>query len=106
MSIHPAPSISFPTGGTKHPGVCSWVEEMERLCRPDALVWCDGSEEEKERLTAQAVEEGVLIKLNQEKLPGCYYHRSHPNDVARVEERTFICTRTATEAGPTNHWMA
>jgi phosphoenolpyruvate carboxykinase (GTP) len=89
-----------------HTGVMNWVEEMKTLCEPDQVYWCDGSEEEKETLTAQAVESGVLIRLNQEKLPGCYLHRSNPNDVARVEELTFICTRTPEAAGPTNHWMA
>ena len=91
---------------TEHPGVRAWVFEMVQLCQPDKIHWCYGSEEEKETLTQQAVKSGILIKLNQEKLPGCYYHRSNPNDVARVEECTFICTRTAKEAGPTNHWMA
>src|ERR1022692_3941878 len=91
---------------TTHHGVLTWVEEMAQLCQPDSIYWCDGIEEEKERLTQQAVEAGVLIKLNQEKLPGCYYHRSNPNDVARVEECTFICTRTPDAAGPTNRWMA
>ena len=91
---------------TDHEGVKAWVAEMEQLCQPDQLYWCDGSEEEKERLTQKAVEAGILIKLNQEKLPGCYYHRSNPNDVARVEDCTFICTHTEEESGPTNHWMA
>jgi phosphoenolpyruvate carboxykinase (GTP) len=79
---------------------------MMALCQPDQVHWCDGSEAEKARLTEIAVKSGILIKLNQEKLPGCYYHRSNPNDVARVEECTFICTRTPDAAGPTNHWMA
>ena len=96
---------SSTTAKTNHPGVRAWVTEMERLCQPEEVYWCDGSEEEKERLTALAVTTGVLTKLNQEKLPGCYYHRSNPNDVARVEECTFICTPTKDEAGPTNHWM-
>ena len=91
---------------TPHEGVRAWVEEMVELCQPDAIVWCDGSEAERERLTRQAVEAGVLIELNQKKLPGCYLHRSNPNDVARVEDCTFICTRTPDAAGPTNHWMA
>ncbi|MCE0484765.1 MAG: phosphoenolpyruvate carboxykinase (GTP) [Methylacidiphilales bacterium] len=91
---------------TDHPGVIAWVDEMARLCLPDRIHWCDGSEEEKERLTQQAVDAKILIRLNQEKLPGCYYHRSNPNDVARVEECTYICTRTRDEAGPTNNWMA
>jgi phosphoenolpyruvate carboxykinase (GTP) len=100
------PLAGFGTVKTAHAGVRTWVEEMAQICTPDQIFWCDGSEEEKERLTRQAVEMGVLIRLNQEKLPGCYYHRSHPNDVARVEECTFICTPTQAEAGPTNHWLA
>ncbi len=83
-----------------------WVDEMTALCQPDRVVWCDGSEEERARLTAEAVKTGVLIELNQEKLPGCYLHRSDPNDVARTEHLTFICTETAEEAGPTNNWMS
>ncbi len=89
-----------------HAGLRTWVEEMAALCEPDRIAWCDGSEAEKERLTREAVASGVLIELNQEKRPGCYLHRSNPNDVARVEECTFICTRTPDAAGPTNHWMA
>jgi phosphoenolpyruvate carboxykinase (GTP) len=91
---------------TEHAGVREWVGEMIELCTPDQVVWCDGSEEEKERLTQEAIDAGVLIKLNPKKLPGCYLHRSNPNDVARVEDCTFICTRTPDAAGPTNHWMA
>jgi phosphoenolpyruvate carboxykinase (GTP) len=92
--------------GTKHEGVLAWVEEMAALCEPDQIVWIDGSEAEKERLTQQAVDAGVIIKLNEKKLPGCYLHRSNPNDVARVEDCTFICTRTPDAAGPTNNWAA
>jgi phosphoenolpyruvate carboxykinase (GTP) len=95
-----------PVPGTKHEGVRAWVEEMAELCQPDRIVWIDGSAAEKDRLTQQAVEAGVLIKLNQKKLPGCYLHRSDPNDVARVEDCTFICTRTPDAAGPTNNWAA
>jgi phosphoenolpyruvate carboxykinase (GTP) len=91
---------------TLHAGVQAWVKDMTLLCQPDQVYWCDGSEEEREKLTQQAVDAGVLIQLNQEKLPGCYLHRSNPNDVARVEECTFICTRTIEAAGPSNHWMA
>jgi phosphoenolpyruvate carboxykinase (GTP) len=91
---------------TAHAGARAWVEEMVELCEPDHVVWCDGGEAEKARLTQQAVDAGILIPLNQKKLPGCYLHRSNPNDVARVEELTFICTRTPDAAGPTNHWMA
>lgn len=79
---------------------------MAGLCEPDAVYWCDGSAEEKERLTGQAVAERVLVKLDGKKWPGCYYHRSDPRDVARVEGRTFICTPTEEEAGPTNNWSS
>ena len=91
---------------TTNAAVLRWVEETSQLCQPDRVYWCDGSAEEKKVLTEEAVVAGVLIRLNQEKLPGCYYHRSHPGDVARSEDRTFICTDTADEAGPTNNWMA
>ena len=106
MLLHPTSDLetSPQIHSTRHQGVRGWVTEMVNLCKPDQIHWCDGSEAEKERLTQQAVEKGILIKLNQKKLPGCYYHRSNPNDVARVEECTFICTRTPDEAGPTNHW--
>ena len=85
--------------------VTSWVNDMTQLCQPDAVFWCDGSEAEKDFLLQEAVAKGVLIQLNQDKLPGCYYHRSNPNDVARVEQCTYICTATQEEAGPTNNWM-
>ncbi len=90
----------------QNPHLSKWVAEMADLCKPDKIVFCDGSEEEKKRLTDEAVEKGVLIPLNQQKLPGCYLHRSNPNDVARVEQLTFICTQTKEQAGPTNNWMA
>ena len=92
--------------GTSNKSVLSWVEEMAKLCKPDQVYWCNGSKAERKALTAEAVERGILIKLNQKKLPGCYYHRSNPNDVARVEQATFICTESQEEAGPTNNWMA
>ncbi|MDK2799036.1 MAG: phosphoenolpyruvate carboxykinase [Clostridiales bacterium] len=82
-----------------------WVEEMAKLTKPDNIVWIDGSEEEKERLTKEALRTGELLELNQEKLPGCYYHRTAISDVARVEHLTFICTRNKEDAGPTNNWM-
>jgi phosphoenolpyruvate carboxykinase (GTP) len=81
-----------------------WVKEVAALTKPDAIVWCDGSEAERERLTRQAVAEGILIELNQEKRPGCYLHRSNPNDVARTEQLTFVCTPNKIDAGPTNNW--
>jgi phosphoenolpyruvate carboxykinase (GTP) len=97
---------TFGHRNTGNPSVIRWVEEQARLCQPDKIFWCDGSEAEKEQLTGEAVAGGILIKLNQEKLPGCYYHRSNSNDVARVEQCTFICTPMQEETGPTNNWMA
>jgi phosphoenolpyruvate carboxykinase (GTP) len=91
---------------TANASIIRWVDEMAKLCQPDQIFWCDGSASEKETLTAEAVAQGVLIQLNQQKLPGCYYHRSDPLDVSRSEDRTFICTDTADEAGPTNNWVA
>ncbi len=91
---------------TENKKVLTWLEEMKALCRPANVVWIDGSQAQLEELRAEAVATGEMIKLNQEKLPGCYYHRTAPNDVARVEDRTFICTETQEEAGPINNWMA
>ena len=84
----------------------AWVDEVARLTRPDHVVWCDGSEDEQRRLTEQAVRERVLIPLNERRRPGCYLHRSHPGDVARTENATFICTPNRDQAGPTNNWAA
>ena len=89
----------------RHKEAVKWVEEMAALCKPDQVVWCDGSEEEKQRLQEQAIEMGEVYPLNQEKLPGCVLHRTAINDVARTEHLTFICTRTKEDAGPTNNWM-
>ena len=86
--------------------VKQWVNEMVRLCQPDKVVWCDGSEDEKERLTAEAFKTGELTELNQSVLPGCVLHRTAKNDVARTEHLTFICTRREEDAGPTNNWMS
>jgi phosphoenolpyruvate carboxykinase (GTP) len=91
---------------TTNKNLLAWVEQCAALTKPDNIVWCDGSEDEKRRFTEEAVAKDILKPLNQEKLPGCYYHRSNPNDVARVEHLTFICTKTKEEAGPTNNWMA
>ncbi len=91
---------------TNNKTVLNWIDEMAAMCTPDKIVWIDGSEEQLEALRAEAVSTGEMIKLNQEKLPGCYYHRTAENDVARVEDRTFICTPTEEEAGPINNWMA
>src|SRR6266545_184352 len=89
-----------------NPHIQKWVKEVAAMCQPDNVFWCDGSEEEKTRLTQIAVECGDLIPLNQEKLPGSYLHRSALNDVARTENLTFVCTPTQEEAGPNNNWMA
>ena len=86
--------------------VREWVEEMAKLTRPDSIVWLDGSEEEKERLTKEALSTGELYELNQKELPGCVLHRTAVNDVARVEHLTFICTSKKEDAGPTNNWMS
>ncbi len=91
---------------TKNANLLAWVRELAALTKPDHVVWCDGSEDEKRRLTELAVSDGTLIPLNQERWPNCYYHRSNSNDVARVEQLTFICTPTKVEAGPMNNWMA
>lgn len=90
---------------TQNKSVLSWIEEMKALVTPDNVVWIDGSEEQIEALRKEACSTGEMMKLNEEKLPGCYYHRTAVNDVARVEDRTFICAKKEEDAGPTNHWM-
>ena len=89
---------------TNNKNVLAWVDEMVALCKPDKVVWIDGSEEQLKALRDEAIASGEMIELNQEKLPVCLYHRTAPNDVARVEDRTFICAPTKEEAGPTNNW--
>ena len=89
---------------TENKNVLEWIEKMKDLVNPDNIVWIDGSEEQLESLRKEACSTGELIKLNQEKLPGCYLHRTAVNDVARVEDRTFICSKKEEDAGPTNNW--
>ena len=89
---------------TKNPNVNKWVDEMIALCKPAKVMWIDGSKEQLDMLREEAISTGEMIKLNEEKLPGCLYHRTKPNDVARVEDRTFICSRKKEDAGPTNNW--
>jgi len=91
---------------TEHPAISAWVEKSVALCKPDQIFWCSGSDSEKQFLTDLAVQEGILTQLDQQKWPGCYHHRSNPNDVARVEQFTFICTPSQEEAGPTNNWAS
>ena len=90
---------------TNNKKVLAFIEETKALCNPDNIVWIDGSEAQLEALREQAVNEGILIKLNQEKLPGCYLHRTTQNDVARVEGRTFICSKCKEDSSPINNWM-
>ena len=89
---------------TNNKTVNAWLEEMKALLTPDEVVWIDGSDAQRDELRELAVKLGELEMLNQEKLPGCYLHRTNPNDVARVEDRTFICSKTKENAGPTNNW--
>lgn len=90
---------------TKNKAVLGWIDEMAAMCKPDNIVWIDGSEKQLNELREQATKTGEMEKLNEEKLPGCYLHRTAINDVARVEHRTFICSREKENAGPTNNWM-
>ncbi len=91
---------------TRSRALADWVAECARLTEPDRILWCDGSEAEREHLSQEAVAAGVLVPLNQEKRPNSFLHRSNPSDVARTEEVTFICSQRPEDAGVTNHWMA
>lgn len=89
---------------TKNPNVNAWVDEMIALTKPDNVVWIDGSDEQLQALRDEALASGEMTLMNQDEYPGCLYHRTLPNDVARVEDRTFICSKNKEDAGPTNNW--
>lgn len=93
----------FPTRNKK---LIDWVNKMSRMCQPDEIVWIDGSLAQKKKLEEEAVVSNELIILNQEKLPGCFLHRSYPDDVSRTEHLTYICTGKKHDAGPNNNWMS
>ncbi len=105
-TIKPKSNDAFTKNLTTNEALKAWIEQITELCRPNAVYTCDGSEEERSRLTAEAVRNGDVEELNQELLPGCLYAHSKEDDVARVESLTFICTHSKQDAGPTNNWMA
>lgn len=100
------PAVAPGSEGSKLAALNAWVAEVAALTKPDAIHWCDGSDAENARLIAQMQADGTLIKLNEQTHPNSWLHRSHPDDVARVEHLTFVCTTQQDDAGPNNHWMS
>src|SRR5687767_15599714 len=93
-------------GALKHAGIRRWVDEIAALTTPDRILFCDGTDAERDELVKESLATGELIELNQKKMPGCYLHRSASHDVARTEHLTFISTEQAEDAGPNNNWMS
>src|SRR5688572_24702990 len=92
-------------GVLAHTGIRSWVDEIAAITQPERILVCDGSEAERQQLIRECLATGELIELNQQKMPGCYLHRSATHDVARTEHLTFVCTDDRDDAGPNNNWM-